>query len=315
MQPPVKCPIFEEEWARVVKAYAKSQEMQDAMLADTLNTREYCAEGQEIECGCCCLEFSFEKLVQCADGHLFCFKCVERNVEEHTFGALNAVGGLRCMSFKGCDEYFPWSEVRRALSPKVLAKYEQRQAEDSVSKALLEDLVWCPFCSFPVELEPDQRVLDCPECKKSSCRLCKEPSHVPLTCEEVEKKSETNVRLRVEELMTKAVLRTCSNCKMVLIKNEGCNKVTCRCGHSMCYVCRMPIKSYSHFCRHPREPNKKCSKCNNCSLWEQEDFDVVAKKAREEALQKIDKADLKLGKRAIAWSDDVINSDAAKRAK
>jgi TRIAD3 protein (E3 ubiquitin-protein ligase RNF216) len=60
---------------------------------------------------------------------------------------------------------------------------------------------------------------------QASCRECKEPSHIPLKCSEVEKKGETAFRLRVEELMTKALVRECSKCRTELIKDAGCNKV------------------------------------------------------------------------------------------
>ncbi|KAH9326084.1 hypothetical protein KI387_006262, partial [Taxus chinensis] len=91
-----------------------------------------------------------------------------------------------------------------------------------------------------------------------SCVKCKEPSHIPFRCEEVEKgfgimhvmqKSETTLRRIIEEVMAKAVIRVCNSCKAELVKVDGCNKVTCKCGITMCYACRKTIsKNYSHFC-------------------------------------------------------------------
>merc|ERR1719209_127902 len=63
----------------------------------------------------------------------------------------------------------------------------------------------CPACSYAT-IMPDAgvRVLVCgnPQCGKQTCRLCKEDSHVPLACDEVEKDAE------VAELFWKA--RKCS---------------------------------------------------------------------------------------------------------
>ncbi|GBG65676.1 hypothetical protein CBR_g51976 [Chara braunii] len=260
----------------------------------------------EIECGCCYMEYPFSDMVQCAEGHLFCFSCLQRRVEESTFGNLSATGALLCMDTSGCNATFPQSEVRRALSPQVLAKYEQRQGEDSVARAQLTGLVRCPFCDFPVDLDPEEKVLHCPnkECGKGSCRLCKEPDHRPLKCEQVEKKTEMNLRVKVEEMMTKAVLRTCKSCGIELVKNDGCNKITCRCGQHMCYVCRETIQDYEHFCRHPRDPGKKCTQCKKCSLWTQENVEEVVKKAREEALKEAARQDPTIAKRPIAWPED-----------
>lgn len=51
-------------------------------------------------------------MVQCAEGHLFCFACLKRRVEESTFGAAAAGGSLPCMDTDGCEAEFPYAEVR-----------------------------------------------------------------------------------------------------------------------------------------------------------------------------------------------------------
>eukprot|EP00897_Mesotaenium_endlicherianum_P010055 jgi/Mesen1/9078/ME000578S08320 len=108
--PETPCSFFQQEWAAIEQAYVGEQAEQDEATAQQLNTAEYDAEGQLIECGCCCSDWPFEEMAQCADGHLFCRGCVKRRVEESTFGGLQACGSLPCMDTGGCTESFPPSE-------------------------------------------------------------------------------------------------------------------------------------------------------------------------------------------------------------
>lgn len=252
-----------------VKKYELSKsEERDRIFALTLNDKQYEEEGQKIECGCCYGDAAFEDMVQCLEGHLFCASCLMNYAKEAAFGQGKAA--LVCMS-NGCDGTFPMSQLRKALPTNILEKYEDRVQEESLSLAQMDDFVRCPSCDFAAILPPEDKVFKCqnPACAKETCRYCKEEwsEHFGLKCSEVEKSAQKDVRLSYEEKMTMAKIRKCPKCGCEFTKSDGCNKMTCRCGATMCYVCRKPNIGYNHFCQHPKDPGKSCTKCTSCSLW------------------------------------------------
>lgn len=79
-----------------------------------------------------------------------------------------------------------------------------------------------------------------PDCGVGSCTLCSARWTDPHTCYET---SLTSLRQAVEAATTAAVKRTCPRCGLSFVKESGCNKMVCACGHAMCYVCRAIIAS------------------------------------------------------------------------
>lgn len=283
--PDTACLAFERDWATL-----------QLDLPELLKDDQFVPPPQIIDCGCCCMEFHFEDMVQCAEGHLFCGSCLRRQVEELTFGGLQSCGRLPCMDTDGCNDFFPWSEIRRTIPKDLLIRFEQRQAADSVARARISRLEHCPFCDFVCEVDEGRIVFNCPNehCCKASCVVCKEPDHSPLGCKEVEKPSDTSSRTKIEEVMSKALIRECSRCKAQIVKEDGCNKVTCRCGQSMCYICRKQVVTYEHFCAHPRT-GTGCTHCKkSCHLHDKEDSKTVVSQAKGVALN------------ALAWKDPGI---------
>ena len=132
----------------------------------------------------------------------------------------------------------------------------------------------------------DDKILACrnPDCGRDSCRLCNEPSHVPLRCEEVEKKEAA--RKKIEELQSEAMIRECWKCKTKYFKEEGCNKMACptpKCGAKMCYLCKQPVEDYTHFYGQGGEPTatKTCPLWTDSKQLHEEEIANAAAKAKE----------------------------------
>lgn len=236
------------------------------------------ASSELYECGCCfedeCL---FEEMNVCADGHLFCRQCIARSAEA-AFGEGKTT--FPCLT-GFCEQQIPLSVLKDVLPSAMFSKMLRKMQEEEVRQAEIPDLIDCPFCSFATIMDnPEDRVFRClnPECLRDSCRLCREPNHVPLKCDEVEKQNETDMRTFIEKRVTEAMLRKCHRCGKRFVKDAGCNKMTCICGATSCYICREPDIDYSHF------GDGRCGEGNMAKVHRQE-MEVAAREAKEEYLR------------------------------
>lgn len=271
--------------------------MEDAAEAEALTDKEYRDNGDVMDCQCCFDSYTLNKVTHC-DGdepHFFCLECAERN-------AKNEIGNsryqLKCMDFSGCKASFSREQKLRFLDEKTFGALERIQQQAELLQAEFEGLHRCPFCDFaaicpPVEVDKEFRCRN-PECEKVSCRLCKLDSHLPLTCEESKMENGISERHVVEEARTEALLRTCPKCKVKILKEDGCNKVTCTCGGMLCDFCGKDISKdgYAHFDGRPLPAHvgtptttnvKKCPTYDNFLDRRTKELD----KAETQALEKV----------------------------
>jgi TRIAD3 protein (E3 ubiquitin-protein ligase RNF216) len=61
---------FSKELKYIDELKIKEIETKDKKIAEELNDKLCEESGATIECGCCCSDFAFEKLVQCTEGFL-----------------------------------------------------------------------------------------------------------------------------------------------------------------------------------------------------------------------------------------------------
>jgi len=121
-----------------------------------------------------------------------------------------------------------------------------------------------------------------PLCGMPSCLTCLKPFRDPHICHE---SATLSLRTTVEAARTAALKRTCPRCGLGFIKDSGCNKLTCVCGYSMCYICRQGLgrgdggEGYRHFCQHFRAAGGFCKECNKCDLYKNEDNESLVRKA------------------------------------
>jgi len=246
--------------------------------------------GAVFECQCCfdsdCL---LTEVCICEGGCMLCRDCVKRGV-----GVAIGDNKTEISCLAGCQSNMADHVIKEVLPAKTFQLLLQRRQIEEVEAAGIEDLEKCTACNFATIMpNPGDKVIVCgnPECGKETCRLCKEPSHLPLSCDEVEKDAEVDARTKLENAATEAMIRECIKCKNRFFKEDGCNKMTCKCGQSMCYLCRKPVPNdYTHFYGQGASPMPGL-----CPLWSDNKNlhkDEVIK-AVEAAKKKIDLKNLK----------------------
>ncbi|EGW00678.1 E3 ubiquitin-protein ligase RNF216 [Cricetulus griseus] len=175
-------------------------------------------------------------------------------------------------------------EVKKVLPETILCKYHERKAEEEVTAACGDELVRRPSCNFPALLDEVVAALILgPRRPIGNQGTRKE--HTGLTCEEPATKDDIKYRTPIEEKMTYARIRKCHQFGTGLSKPEGCNHMSCRWAAQMCYVCRVSINGYDHFCQHPRFPGASCEECSKCYLYSDltEDGEKLIKETQKEA--------------------------------
>ena len=220
-------------------------------------------EKVTLECECCFGEYTFENMLQCTNAHLF---CLQQHVNEQ-FHTRNKTTFM-CMDSSGtehCQGVFNRNQLEK-LPNDFLKTFDDRVARKEIERAGLQCLS-CPECGHAGVYEGDGLFVQCGR-ESCTCRFCKRCTetkkvHKGKTCEQVAKEVEKKMSAtnRTAEAMTNAVLRKCPKCSVPCLKEYGCNKMMCPCGASFCYLCRLEIQDYKHFCRTIYCSHKRCGKC------------------------------------------------------
>jgi len=245
-------------------------------------------EEGDIECGCCFTSYSFQNMIQCAEGHLFCRTCIVQYAE-NLLGSQNCA--IICIDQSNCKEPFPEVELERVLSPKLLELYHRIKQRKEIAAAGLEGLEECPFCDFKLVIEnPEEKLFRCQtdDCRAITCRSCKKPDHLPKSCKEMDEDTALSGRHAVEEALSKALMRSCPKCKQSIIKDYGCNKMTCSQCHTLfCYICQVAITDYNHFDKQGGPSRGQADgQSKRCPLYDgssriKDEMEVAAKEAAQ----------------------------------
>jgi E3 ubiquitin-protein ligase RNF216 len=128
-----------------------------------------------------------------------------------------------------CTSGFQDALLRKVLPIRTWEKYCELQHIAIAERAGLgEEMSICSKCGFRAFVPETQMLFECPikDCMFVSCKKCGKEPHIPLRCDEVvQKQRQDEGRLKIEEALSEAKMRTCPKCKQKFIKEDGCNKV------------------------------------------------------------------------------------------
>lgn len=238
------------------------------------------------ECNCCfCESFEKDKII-CSEGHTFCKECLVKYVTDRvTSGDYK----LHCMAANSnCQGFFNHKLLQSILDPKLYTSYVEKEFQEIITLANIENLYTCPKCCIYstiiddkyIELFPPKFICLNPSCKYISCLKCKRDFHGNIICDYI--KRDQNVRKTIEEILTKNRSRFCSKCNKEFIRTDGCNKMTCSCKTKSCYFCKSIIKDYDHFLS---SNNTNQINGGKCPLYTKEE--EIEKLSLENALDEI----------------------------
>ncbi|XP_060078789.1 E3 ubiquitin-protein ligase RNF14-like [Ylistrum balloti] len=220
------------------------------------------------ECCVCFMEFpgaDFYRMKQC--GHHICRECMQTLCQIHV--KEGTVTELVCPESE-CKTDIPPGVIREVVGEEQFCRYERLTLQKALDT--MGDIVWCPRCQGVVVQESDKTLHlgYCIYCQFSFCTLCKKLWHQGERCVGVEdavkaledklsikKDDAEEIKRKIERLKEEASsnvyltnkAKTCPSCHANIQKISGCNKVMCRCGCALCYVCGKDITQtgYEHF--------------------------------------------------------------------
>lgn len=208
-------------------------------------------------CLCNCPASDGFQLSSC--NHLFCSHCLRSYVDTRLAEA--ALYGLLCPFLPdfhgegglsaGCATEIPDEEVQRLCGEETLAQLQR-------FRAMRQDETYreCPSCQARVlggGPGRRQRTLTCPQCSLVFC-FKHANAHPGQSCWQFEMTQRLTQLKAAVHMAT--VSRRCPSCSMKIIKDGGCNHMTCAfCGADFCWLCGRHLTGESAVQRHyAREP-------------------------------------------------------------
>lgn len=220
-----------------IQAAQRLMEEERDKYKDVIEKRK-AEEEEATSCKICMMPFDTETKITILEncGHIFCANClkytVKASIDDNKFPII-------CPD-PPCKIQMHQTNVESVLgNSKDIMLYRERQMK--FYGETNSDISWCPTadCRYMFVYEDgDPAQFNCPICFKVYCIKCKSDWHDGQTCAEYKvNNTYSEADKQFEEFIRGSKFKQCGKCKFWVGRSEGCDHMTCRCGHQFCYRC------------------------------------------------------------------------------
>ncbi|CAI9267632.1 unnamed protein product [Lactuca saligna] len=179
-------------------------------------------------------------------GHPYCSDCISGHVSAKIKENMTSV---KCPDPK-CKEVIGPEHCRAIVPKEVLERWEEALCESLI---LGSEKFYCPFkdCSVMLVDDGGESVTssECPNCHRLFCAQCKVAWHSEMDCNEFQSLNEDERNpedIMLMQLAKSKEWRRCPSCNIIVEKQDGCHRISCRCGNHFCYGCgKIHVGSYA----------------------------------------------------------------------
>lgn len=209
-----------------------------------------------LECSVCLDEAELTDTLELARcEHVFCRACIRAHCLAQQSEGSHSVA---CLAV-GCSNQLSQTELMMVLDDTTFQTFDRRALEQAVSLDRSLHLCPTPDCPFVCAWsgpEDGPPMVMCPVCQKDSCLVCgRSPYHEGRSCLDPAPQPSATAMATAsasapqatsspidDEAATLAFIarsniKLCPRCKNGVVKEEGCDKLKCRCGYRFCWNC------------------------------------------------------------------------------